>query len=96
MSLMSYSASRVEQIEEVFAFFNFAKVHSVMTHLKWEWSFPSEGLKRVPTEFELNALAMRLLNEVKFGEAVETGGFRADYRDGALSLEFLVEHWTSH
>jgi len=82
-----------QQVEEVLATFDFARVHHVMESLSWTWA----NLDRVPTRTELTAEARRLLAELDGKPGVHgSGGLRASYKDdGTLSLKFILcESWS--
>ncbi|MGO9309757.1 MAG: hypothetical protein ACLQDL_12125 [Spirochaetia bacterium] len=82
-----------QQVEEVLATFDFARVHHVMESLSWTWA----NLDRVPTRAELMAEARRLLAELDGKPGVHgSGGLRASYKDdGTLSLKFILcESWS--
>jgi len=86
-----------KQIDEIMDHFDFRKVADVMEHLGWEW-FQADGRYEVPTESEIRARARELLQDVlrRLPSNVSTCGFRArSYEDGDLTLEFVLEEWTT-
>lgn len=81
-----------DQIEEIFHYFDFYKVRCVMLALDWKWAFESN--LRIPNVEDMKNMAKRLLKDVSGSEGtMECGGFRAQCRNGELSLSFVVESW---
>lgn len=89
-----------KQIDEIMDWFDFARVHTVMTSLQWEWV----GIVGVPSEPQIRAHARQgLVQAADRRCSGATGGFCAEYREGTdplgswvnLSLSFVVESWDS-
>lgn len=84
-----------EDIDYILDYFDFEKVKQVMDCLEWYWHSSENG---VPSIGELRKCARRLLKEVleegmKSKKSIilhATGGFKATYHKGELSLEFIV------
>jgi hypothetical protein len=80
--------------------FDFERVEKVMDCLNWKWGC-IEG--QVPDIYEIRRFARQLLADTIIGlcHLIEdksfslcSGGFVAkSYRDGSLSLSFIVEEW---
>jgi hypothetical protein len=84
-------------IGKIMDYFNFGRVHKVMTALNWKWASIDDGL-RVPDEFEIRTEARRLLTQsVKEKLSIATGGFYVIYHNNDdvewLDLKFAVEQW---
>ena len=84
------------QIEEILENFDFDRVYKVMQHLDWKW----DG-DEVPNHYQLIRQARKLLEEaVKYGynnhHEVSMGGFKATFDNGDLTLEFIVDKYTSY
>ncbi len=93
------SNKQIESINEVMENFDFERVENVMDCLKWKWGV--EG--RVPDIYEIRRFARQLLADACIGLSnliedkklsLSSGGFTATaYRDGSLSLSFVVEEY---
>ena len=84
-------------IGKVMDYFDFGRVHKVMTALDWKWAIVNDGYS-VPEEFEIRTEARRLLTQaVKEKMSITTGGFYAMYRKDEdvewIDLKFVVEDW---
>jgi len=88
--------------KKIFANFDFAKVHKVMTALNWKWMLHRGNV--VPTIDEIKEAAIRLVNiaikekEEKGADTksvrISTGGFCASvYNSDNVTLEFVVESY---
>jgi len=92
-------------IDGIMEDFDFEKVHSVMTFLKWWWPGGS-GPEGVPTIMQLREKARQLLSKVvkeKEFDQVQAGGFVAyrsiknkDSLDDGLQLLFSLESFESY
>ena len=84
---ISMDAKNWEAIEYVLDYFDFDKVHNVMYYLNWTW----HDIEGVPMVGDLRKLARRLLNEVKVGGFISTGGFEVRHpEEGLYSLSFVL------
>lgn len=93
------SVEQIQSMDEVMDNFDFEKVQKVMDCLKWSWGHESQ----IPDIYEIRQFAKRLLADAYIGLShliedksltLSTGGFTATaYRDGSLSLSFVVEEW---
>ena len=86
-----------DAIGKVMDYFDFSRVHKVMTALEWKWSTLDDG-PRVPDEVEIRTEARRLLTQaVKEKMSIATGGFYAMYHNNEdvewIDLKFVVENW---
>lgn len=84
-----------EQIDHIMNFFDFCKVHRVMTLLDWRWIRAPNGAD-VPSICDLKQTAMGLLATISIDDGephrLATGGFEAaKSKEGILSLCFIVE-----
>ena len=88
-----------EAIHVIMDRFNFAYVHELMETLEWTWDMGGE--LRLPTEDELRATALRLLEEavecwdaIAYPCAPRSGGLIASCSgEGRLRLDFSVCSW---
>jgi hypothetical protein len=93
------SNKQIHSINEIMDNFDFERVEKVMDCLNWKWGI--EG--QVPDIYEIRRFARQLLADtiIGLGHLIEdksfslgSGGFVAKaYRDGSLSLSFVVEEW---
>ncbi len=85
----SYNHDVTIAINEVIENFDFVRVHKAMTALNWEWY----GIG-VPTEQQLKdkarSLLIEMMNQDREIKHLSTGGFACDYKDGTISLKFVV------
>lgn len=82
-----------ELIDEVMDWFDFGRVAKVMDALDWKWTSAEYRGDGVPIEAEVRIRARELLKEVlkEDNSVISSDGFRASYKDGMLSLAFIVE-----
>jgi len=86
------SESQQKLLDEIMDGFNFSRVADAMDSLRWVW-FSSGG---VPCESEIRVAARVLLSQVILnGGNVATGGFKAEYIDGELSLAFMLDEYSA-
>lgn len=84
-----------EMIDEIMDFFDFDKVHKVMTMLDWKWAL-NNGLE-IPDKSIIRKHARRLLKEVLINKKneeyyyISSGGFKATWQYDELNLEFILE-----
>lgn len=96
------TAEHQELIDEIMDNFDFDKVHKAMEALDWEWvkdgydkDKPMLEQMSVPDVSTIRRQARRHLKEVIEGNlyAVGTGGLKATWHEGVLSLEFILAEW---
>lgn len=90
---MSITEKQQEAIDEIMDWFDFDKVHDVMTHLNWDWRD-----KGTPSIQEIKHTVRKLLKEAIMEKTtVGTGGFYVEYESNekgeALNLSFVVTEW---
>ncbi len=78
-----------DKINYIMNNFDFVRVYSVMSHLKWKWWFV-DG-ERIPSVKEIKAVAKRMLVSATNGCSYSTDGFEASFKNNILSLKFNVE-----
>lgn len=80
-------------IDEIMDCFDFAKVHTCMVALDWQWVG-----RGVPEELEIRQRARQLLRECVERNIGGTGGFEVsiDREEGVLTLIFAVDHWDAY
>ena len=93
------SNKQIESINEVMDNFDFERVEKVMNCLEWSWGIGHN--EHVPDIYEIKRFARQLLADTIIGFShliddkslsLSTGGFVAtSYRDGSLSLSFVVD-----
>ena len=90
---MNKSEVMNKQIDEIMDWFDFDKVHEVMTLLNWEWA----SAKGIPSIQEIRAGARARLREAADRGFCSTGGFtaqRVDDKDWVrMKLYFEVASW---
>jgi len=80
------------QIEEIMCNFDFDRVEKAMIALDWKWGLPGE----VPELCEIKEHAIeRMKTAIDIGGGASSGGLRAIYEEGMLTLTFVLEEWTS-
>jgi hypothetical protein len=90
---ISMDAKKLEAIEDVLDYFDFDKVHKVMTCLNWTWH-DTEG---VPMVGDLRKRARELLKEVPVGGYRATGGFEVRQpEENYYSLAFVLTDWNNY
>lgn len=78
---------------QIEANFDFERVQKVMEFLKWQWIIEDYG-RVIPTIDRLKMTAKHYLYECWNEEkSFSTGGFYYRYKDGNLSIEFVLESW---
>jgi hypothetical protein len=92
---------QIKTINNVMDNFDFERVEKVMDCLEWSWGVGHD--EHVPDIYEIKQFARHLLADtiIRLSHLIEnkslslsTGGFVAtSYRDGSLSLSFVVEEW---
>ena len=79
------------RIMDIMDNFDFEKVHSVMKFLNWKWVY-SKSEDGIPTIDELkNCAATLLIDAITDATSFSTGGFKAEYYDGSITLLFCIE-----
>lgn len=82
-------------IEKVLQQFDFARVHTAMTALDWQWGLPNSTETAVPTVEQIQSRARELLvtiwEENELHQETTVGGLRASRDEHALVLEFVLE-----
>jgi len=84
-----------EAIDEIMDHFDFDRVREIMGYLDWEWADLDDN-KYFPKVHNLRMCARSLLRSAcEHGtEFASSGGFSARrYKEGSLSLEFVVVEW---
>jgi len=76
-----------EKIDSIMDWFDFDKVALAMQALNWEWA---DAVECVPSEGEIREHGRQRLKEAIERGMSSTGGFKAIYKDGVLSLEFIL------
>lgn len=77
-------------VELIMQSFDFHKVHKAMESLGWRWALTGDRGLDVPTVDDLRETARDLLERVRSGERISTGGFEATED----SLTFIVESYS--
>lgn len=95
------SNEQIHSINEIMDNFDFERVEKVMDCLEWNWGVGHD--EHIPDIYEIRRFARQLLADtiIGLGHLIEdksfslgSGGFVAKaYRDGSLSLSFVVEEW---
>lgn len=88
-----------EQIQTILNEFDFVKIHSAMTHLKWLWTYDNgEGnppVKKIPALEDLKDIAEHCLNQVANSQdnsaTFYAGGFEAEKIENILELRFILD-----
>ncbi len=75
---------RLAAIDEILENFDFCGVRRAMHAAKWKWHDVG-----IPSIDDLRVTAYQLLLECPFNGSLETGGFKASYEHGYLTLEFV-------
>lgn len=96
-----------DDIDKIIDWFDFERVHRVMTELDWRWGLP--GSSEVPELPELRQAARRLMNEAVQGMeqanskqfTIETGGFRVQVQQDEedkifIRLAFELANWDNY
>jgi len=81
---------------EIAEYFEFEKVHKVMSVLGWQWAITNGVPKIAQIVSEARRLCMRVYeSDIK---SISTGGFVAEYDEESdiLSLFFKVASWESY
>jgi hypothetical protein len=90
-----------EHIDNVMDWFDFDRVHSVMTHLNWYWA----STNGVPEKAELRAYVRKHMTYVynqthsKEGGYFCSGGFEIEYyrEEDCFNVQFILSSWgTNH
>ena len=81
-----------EAIDEIMDWFDFERVHDVMSYLNWEWR--DNGVSSIQ---EMKQTARKLLKEAIMEKVITaTGGFYAEYGDSVgLKLSFVLTEYSS-
>ena len=80
------------EIEEEF---DWGRVRKTMKALEWEW-INGDGESYIPKKKQLKEWGKDLaLTAFVENRTASSGGFRANYYDEVLTLEFILEDWTA-
>ena len=86
-----------EAIDNIMDYFEFDKVLKTMIALNWKWvKEDHKSLKdlEIPSIERIRREArILLIIAIEIKDYTSSGGFEAEYKDGELSLKFVVEQW---
>ena len=86
-----------EAIDNIMDYFDFDKVLKTMIALDWKWvkeDHKSIDDLEIPSIERIRKTARKaLIRAIEIKDSTSTGGFQAEYNEGSLSLQFVVEQW---
>ena len=86
-----------EAVDNIMDYFEFDKVLKTMIALNWKWvkeDHKSLDDLEIPSIERIRKTARKaLIRAIEIKDLTSGGGFEAEYKDGELSLKFVVEQW---